>query len=220
VDKLRAWLLAERKLPPPATVRVSELIDLDGYCNDQIAADQAIGLTVDFVECPWNKRHGLLQVRVRGGEAETQLQLELNPQRVQLCRAIDQESAPIATTRQGCLTPGKAMTALFEIVPRPAADSDRWVTVQVVCNFTGAPHLTQLTERVTASPLSLARARPEARFTAAVAAFGLLLQGQGGDMTFAGVRNLAAGAVGSNRGSKQAELLKLMDAAIDLAKGR
>jgi Ca-activated chloride channel family protein len=144
----------------------------------------------------------------------------------------------------GDIGSGHTVTALYEIVPpglpvpgatavdplkyqkppAPTQESDggEWLTVKLRYKDPEA-ETSKLLAQPLASPVAkLPDAPADLRFAAAVAEFGLLLRSteHRGTASYAGVRELAKGALGADPNGHRAEFLTLVDAAAKIAGGQ
>jgi Ca-activated chloride channel homolog len=61
-SNVRRFLLAEGKLPPPAAVRIEELINYFPYTYPQPKGEHPVSFTLDIAACPWNAKHHLVRI--------------------------------------------------------------------------------------------------------------------------------------------------------------
>ena len=223
---LHRALLEEKRLPSPDAVRVAELVNAFSYSYPQPTKDDLVSITVDLAECPWDTTHHLARVGLRGradGAAlEAGVQVAFNPRRVTAYRLIGYEG------RRGRRTNASAgesldgaLTALYELVPTPAADEAEWLTVKM--HYRDLEAAERLLTRSLAGPAArFAEAPADFRFAAAAAEFGLLLRDSAykGRASFAAVRAAARGALGADPDGRRAEFLALVDAADRLTSER
>lgn len=59
------------ELPPPHTVRIEEMINYFDYTYPQPQNDDAFSITTELGECPWNSKHQLLHIGLKGKEIAT-----------------------------------------------------------------------------------------------------------------------------------------------------
>ncbi|HVX60996.1 MAG TPA: VWA domain-containing protein, partial [Pirellulales bacterium] len=64
---VRRFLNANR-LPPPAAVRIEELVNYFRYDYPQPQGDVPFSLTTEVAGCPWNAEHRLLRIALKGRE--------------------------------------------------------------------------------------------------------------------------------------------------------
>ena len=58
------------QLPPPAAVRIEELVNYFGYNYAQPKGKEPFAVNMETAECPWNPGHVLLRVGLKGKEIE------------------------------------------------------------------------------------------------------------------------------------------------------
>lgn len=175
---------------------------------------------------------------------DVKIQVEWNPQRIQAYRLIGYENRRLAdqdfnddTKDAGEIGAGHQMTALYEVVPadarggvagasvdplryqRPqtleAADSGEWLTVKLRYKEPDGEVSRLVQATLAGEPRSIERASESARFSTAVALFGMLLRGSefGGAGSFGLVADLAAEALGSDEHGERKEFLELVELA-------
>jgi Ca-activated chloride channel homolog len=176
---------------------------------------------------------------------DVKVQVEFNPAKVQAYRLIGYENRRLAerdfnddTKDAGEVGAGHHLTALYEIVPvgvpfdagvdprryatpTEASDTgfdDEWLTVKLRHQPPQGGKSRLQVERVTGAPRSIEGASENARFAAAVALFGMLLQeselrGQG---DYDLVRRLARGALGPDERGERSEFVRLVSLAEEL----
>jgi Ca-activated chloride channel family protein len=60
--------LTDGQLPPPGAVRVEELINYFDYAYNEPAGDVPFGIDVEVNQAPWNTRHRLVRIGLKGRE--------------------------------------------------------------------------------------------------------------------------------------------------------
>jgi Ca-activated chloride channel family protein len=65
-SNVRRMLLQEHRLPPQETVQVAELINHFPYEYAEPKGEHPVALTLDLAQCPWNPRHSLARIGVKG----------------------------------------------------------------------------------------------------------------------------------------------------------
>lgn len=60
--------LSAGQLPPPAAVRIEEMVNYFGYSYDQPKGKEPFAVNIETAECPWNPGHVLLRVGLKGKE--------------------------------------------------------------------------------------------------------------------------------------------------------
>src|SRR5262249_2711870 len=83
------------RVPPPAAVRVADLVNAFSYSYPEPEDGRAVSLTVDLAECPWHAGHQLARVGVRGradaAVPGAAVEVRFNPRRVTAYRLIGYE---------------------------------------------------------------------------------------------------------------------------------
>jgi len=67
-SNVRRFLTQDKRLPPPDAVRVAELVNYFPYTYAQPKGDAPVSFTVDIADCPWQKKHHLLRIAMKGKE--------------------------------------------------------------------------------------------------------------------------------------------------------
>ncbi len=62
--------LREGRLPPPAAVRVEEMVNYFKYDYPQPEGDVPFAVDMELAGCPWNTEHRLLRIGIKGREIE------------------------------------------------------------------------------------------------------------------------------------------------------
>jgi hypothetical protein len=178
---------------------------------------------------------------------DVKIQVELNPARVRAYRLIGYENRLLRaedfnddSKDAGEIGAGHSVTALYEVVPAgghaslPGVDPLRYQEQPRLSSRASTGEMLTLKLRyqeprggasrllvrtVTDEGQGLAGASESLRFSAAVAAFGLLLRGSEhrGSASFGMVNDLAGGALGQDPHGDRAELLSLVRRAASLA---
>jgi hypothetical protein len=234
-DLVRRLLLEEKRLPSPASVRVSELINSFPCQHAGLKGEHPVAVTMNLADCPWNRQHHLLCIALQGRQdvrgpiaRDLELRIEFNPRRVAAYRLVDEGrwSRPetVDEGRQpGGLDAGHARTALYEIIPAghtsPAAERGEWVTIRLRYKGPASDTSKQLVQPLAGGVARLANASEDFRFVSAVASFGMLLRhSQGlGTATWSDVRALAHVIGEQEPRGRRAEFLELVDAAAALS---
>jgi Ca-activated chloride channel family protein len=173
---------------------------------------------------------------------DVKVQVEFNPGQVASYRLLGYENRLLADRDfaddrkdAGELGAGQAVTAIYEIVPArgeaaqgglkyqsgrrltAAARSGELATVRVRYRLPGAERGQELAVAVADREVALARTSDDFRFSAAAAAFGMLLRKSEarGAATWSAARALAAGATAGDR--QRADMLRLLDLAARLS---
>jgi Ca-activated chloride channel family protein len=182
---------------------------------------------------------------------DVKLQVEFDPAVIAAFRLIGYENRLLAHEEfaddakdAGEIGAGHGVTALYELVPRGAPLADLGLDPESARAAEALPrdrhaYRDTLVVRVRYKEpegeasrlleftgfdagLSQLQTSNDFRFSAAVAAFGMVLKRSPhrGDATLASVRTLAAGAVGSDRGEHRAGFLALVDRTLELEGAR
>lgn len=171
---------------------------------------------------------------------DVKLQLEFNPARVQAYRLIGYENRKLNDEDfnndrkdAGDLGSGHTVTALYEIIPvgvnsdfysidklkyQPAeqglspAHPDEWLTIKLRYKRPGESKSNLLVHTLDADPISLERSSNDFRWSAAVAAFGMLLTESPfiNSWTYPEVTALAESARGQDREGYRSEFINLL----------
>jgi Ca-activated chloride channel homolog len=177
---------------------------------------------------------------------DVKIQVELNPAAVASYRLIGYENRLLAnqdfnddTKDAGEIGAGHSVTALYEIVPSSrdetsarvdplkyqsertvleGASAGELMTVKLRYKRPNADDSQALAVTIDDRAIDASEASETFRFSAAVAAFGMLLRDSehAGDFTLEDVYELAAGALGTDRRGDRRELLELVDTAASL----
>ena len=65
-SKVRTYLTRYKRLPSPSAVRVEELINYFDYHYEPPQDDRPFAASMDIAECPWNPKHRLARIGVKG----------------------------------------------------------------------------------------------------------------------------------------------------------
>ena len=65
---VRRYLLQNRQVPPPAAVRIEELVNYFRYDYPQPKGDEPFTANVEVAGCPWNAEHRLVRLGIKGRE--------------------------------------------------------------------------------------------------------------------------------------------------------
>jgi len=63
--------LENGNMPPPGAVRIEEMINYFDYVYPKPAGDDAFSINTEIGECPWNKKHQLIHIGLKGKEIPT-----------------------------------------------------------------------------------------------------------------------------------------------------
>ena len=157
---------------------------------------------------------------------DVKIQVEFDRARVKRYRLIGYENRRLAhrdfdddTKDAGEIGAGHTVTAIYEVVPKREASSDRWMTLNLRYKEPGGDRSRKLSMPIATEARSLSRTSETFRFSAAVASFGMLLRNSPhkGDATYAQTRDLALGALGEDSMCRRHELAELVAEAGMLA---
>lgn len=178
---------------------------------------------------------------------DVKIQIEFNPAKVQAYRLIGYENRLLKKEDfnddmkdAGELGAGHTVTALYEIIPvgvkskwvkgvdplkyqttetKTGSDSDEWLTVKLRYKKPNEERSRLITSVLTANPARFGRGSDNFRFSAAVAAFGMLLRESDfkGSASYATVLDLARGALGEDGDGYRNEFMQLVQKASLLA---
>ena len=73
-SKTREYLLRQRRLPPVDAVRIEELVNYFDYeyLPPKDDAEVPFAVTAEIISCPWNNKHRLARIALKGKEMKTQ----------------------------------------------------------------------------------------------------------------------------------------------------
>lgn len=179
---------------------------------------------------------------------DVKLQVEFNPAQVEAYRLIGYENRKLENEDfnddqkdAGEIGAGHTVTALYEIVPAgsneaapkvdalkyqeegaPSAEAGSGESMNVKIRYKqpDGDQSTLIEFPIADAPKKVAATSDNFRFSAAVAAFGMLLRGSkhAGSADFDQARELAKGAMGQDQDGTRREFMSLLDAAADLAR--
>ncbi len=67
-SNIRRFLVQNNQLPPPAAVRIEEMLNYFRYEYPQPQGDDPFSITTEVATCPWNVDHRLVRVGLKGKE--------------------------------------------------------------------------------------------------------------------------------------------------------
>lgn len=222
--------LAAGRLPPRDAVRIEELVNSFHYDYPPPEGDAAFSVTVDAAACPWKPGHRLVRIGVRSRDAvdgmpealeDVAIRVEFNPSEVASHRLLGFKNEVLSLAVRdfhiGEAGAPRSLTALYEItlagveavVP---AGRQELLTVKLRWKRPNAEESKELEVPLADRGPEFAEAPADLRFAAAVAAFGMILQGsdQRGEATIPLVAKIAADAIGHDDGGHRAEFLDLV----------
>jgi hypothetical protein len=71
-------MINEGRLPPPAAVRVEELVNYFPYAYEGPAGKEPFAVRMEVAACPWNLEHRLVRVALKGREIAKRLRPKMN----------------------------------------------------------------------------------------------------------------------------------------------
>jgi hypothetical protein len=227
--------IEDGQAPPPGTVQIEELLDHFRYQYPAPLGDEAMTVSFEVNDCPWNPDTRLVRVGVRGRAMpataivarDVRLQVELNPARVAAYRLIGHENRVLRAADfnddhedAGELRAGASVTALYEIVPasRPASGRLELLTIEARFKLPGGWFSNKREWSITDGGAHLGQASADFRFAAAVAAFGMILRASPhrGSADHDLVLRLAREALGNDPGGDRRGFLDLVEKARSL----
>lgn len=212
-------------LPSPMAVRVEEMINYFIYDYPEPEEEQSMSVSVESAPCPWEPEHQLVQIGLKGREADEgdapkqnvatdiDVQVEFDPAAVKEYRLIGYETSKgetVAATRNDPsreFAAGDATTALYEVVPADAnVDENSLLTVHLNYNEP-ADKDGKIRARVLASTLAFSEHKrwsdttSDFRFAASVAGFGMKLRDQDsvGGLDFKALEDMADKALNDGK---------------------
>jgi hypothetical protein len=190
-------------LPPVESVRVEGLINHFAYEYPSPIAGESFSLNLDVVTCPWEPKHRLVRIGLKGHEAiavraDSGIDVEFNPRRVASYRLIgyDRQKTEAQVSREEkvgshSIPAGYTLTTLYEVVPLKRVDTAARTQIPSIAGAPSEPLLTamlQLKTRgndaaagliqrtVNDAGFDFAAAPTDLKFAAAVAEFGMILR--------------------------------------------
>jgi hypothetical protein len=157
---------------------------------------------------------------------DVKIQVELDPAAVERFRLIGYENRVLAhrdfdddTKDAGEIGAGHTVTALYEVVPRPTRRNDELMQVSIRYKPPEGDESRKLSFAIADAQPALSATSDDFRWSASVAAFGMLLRGsaQKGTADWAGTRALALEALGGDPMCRRHEMIELVTRAADLA---
>jgi secreted protein with Ig-like and vWFA domain len=156
---------------------------------------------------------------------DVKLQIELDPATVERFRLVGYENRVLAhrdfaddRKDAGEIGAGHTVTALYEVVPRAAAESDRLMDIGIRYKPPESAKSRALSFSVRDARPALVATSDDFRWSAAVAAFGMLLRDSAhkGAADWAGTRALALEALGTDPMCRRHEMVQLVSTAASL----
>jgi hypothetical protein len=190
-------------LPPRESVRIEGMINHFPYEYAQPTPGEPFSLNLDVVTCPWEPTHRLVRIGLKGYQAiavrtDSDIEVEFNPRRVASYRLIgydrqktETQSSNEANVGSHSIAAGYTLTTLYEVVPLKGVGNASHTQMPSGAGDAAEPLLTaklQLKTRGNDAAVGLIRrtlsdtgfdfaaASSDLKFTAAVAAFGMILR--------------------------------------------
>lgn len=200
-------LLNRGQWPPLESVRIEELINYFPYHDPEPTDATPLAARVEVAACPWNPGHRLARIGLKTKPVtDLAIQVEFNPAHVTAYRLIGYDQPTTSSGRPA--VDEHTVVALYEIIPAPAGIGDL---------FTLTLRTTDPGQLLTIFANNTGNAEPSAdfQFTAAVAAFGMLLRDKTSNYDL--VLQLAQAGKGNDPGGQRAEFIELVKKARQLA---
>jgi secreted protein with Ig-like and vWFA domain len=157
---------------------------------------------------------------------DVKIQVELDPATVERFRLVGYENRVLAhrdfdddTKDAGEIGAGHTVTALYEVVPRSLRNTEPLMNVDVRYKQPQGDESDKLSFSITDTVPELADTTEDFRWSAAVAAFGMLLRDSShrGDADWGSTRALAIDALGADPMCRRHEMIELVSAAARLS---
>ena len=158
---------------------------------------------------------------------DVKIQVQFNSKAVESYRLIGYENRVLANkdfdndkVDAGELGPGHSVTALYEVVPRKGAHSQKPVSIRLRYKRPNQTKSKLLVHQAKAAARGVAEPSRDMRFASAVAGFGMLLSGSAhkGTLNWADLQAMAEDAVGSDSSVHRQEFLELIGIAAGLSR--
>jgi hypothetical protein len=231
--------LDENRLPAPGSARVDELLNHYTYSYPPPTDSLAVAVSVEVATCPWEVNRRLARIALKARDArpddggkpvatDLTANVHFNAAATSAWRLIGYENgqpAPNGTFPASDLAAGRAVTALYEIIPvagvnpSEAAPSNLFTVSLRYRDTTGGQRET-ITAVAKDTGAGFDRASEDFRFASAVATFGMLLRDSTlvGKATFADVMRWANESKGADESHQRTEFFELAKKARDLVK--
>jgi Ca-activated chloride channel family protein len=69
-SKLRQSLMQAKRLPPPAAIRIEEMLNYFDYNYPKPRSEELFSSSLAMADCPWNERHRLVRIGLQGKDFE------------------------------------------------------------------------------------------------------------------------------------------------------
>jgi hypothetical protein len=234
-------------LPPRESVRIEGMINHFPYEYPQPTAGEPFSLNLDVVTCPWELRHRLIRIGLKGDQgiavrADSRIEVEFNPRRVASYRLIGYDRQKTATQNSNeenigshPIAAGYTLTTLYEVVPLKRLSTAAHTQMPSVAGEASEPLLTaklQLKTRgndaavgfiqrtLSDTGFDFAAAPSDLKFAAAVAEFGMILRDSEykGNGSLQQVIEWAQQATGADMNGYRADFIELVRKAQALKK--
>jgi hypothetical protein len=227
------------RLPSPGSARVEELLNHFAYSYPAPTDNLAVTVSVEVATCPWDVNHRLARIALRARDArpgdrdklvasDLTTAVHFNAASASAWRLIGYENgepAPHGTFPAADLNAGRAVTALYEIVPvagvTPSTETpSNLFTVNVTYRDTVGGQRETIKAVAADTGAGFDRAGNDFRFAASVAAFGMLVRDSAfaGTSTYADVIYWAGLGKGADEHGERAEFIELAKRARDLSR--
>ena len=188
-------------LPPRESVRIEGMINHFPYEYSQPTAGETYSLNLDVVTCPWEPKHRLVRIGLKGHQAiavpaDSGIEVEFNPNRVASYRLIgyDRQKTEITTSNKEnvgsrSMAAGYTLTTFYEVVPlkrvstatqTPSVSeeaSEPLLTAKLQLKTRGNEAAVELIQHTASDTrFDFATAPGDLKFAAAVAEFGMILR--------------------------------------------
>ena len=100
--------LHEDQLPPPAAVRIEELLNYFPTTTPQPEGDDPFSANVEVADCPWNAEHRLARIGLKGREDRTRTAPAQQPGVSARCVRVDEQPNKLPLVKVGDAAAGRA----------------------------------------------------------------------------------------------------------------
>jgi Ca-activated chloride channel family protein len=217
------------------------MINRFSYDYPEPAGERPIVIVADAASCPWAPAHHLVRIAVRGSASRLSgsddVEVEFNPARVGSYRLIGFEkpmpaAAPSRDADEKSTSLGRAVTALYEVVPVRAPDEaeadaanlheQQLVTVRLAHTSADGTATDKTEQTLGGAVKEFASASADFKFAAAVAEFAMILRDSSsrGDASITSVIGLAEAGRGLDVAGERSEFIALVRKAEALLASR
>ena len=211
------------RLPPRETVRVGELVNHFTHSMAKAGGGGVFAAKLEAAAAPWAAGRRLVRITLTASEAVKGVEAEavFNPARVSMYRLIGYEGrAGAGGVPAAEVAAGRTVTVLYEVVPATGAVSSagELLTVKIRYKAVGGGAGGKQEFALVDRGASFAKADGEFRFTAAVAAWGMLLRESPhkGSATWERVIAWAEDGDGVDADGRRAEFIRLVRKSAEL----